>query len=168
MNIIGCTERYHCAKQLGFMNFVAKLLYMILQVFAHMTIADLQQKFNEYFPYLSLSFFSKPHDIYQASPVKYLITERETCLERLEDRPHNAALNIISDMTAGQLEQLFEQELGLHVQVLRKDGDSWTETTLTDSLSLREQNAQAIKTKNMFCAAQPANYHDARTEWYLG
>lgn len=141
---------------------------MILQVFAHMTIADLQQKFSECFPYLSLSFFSRPHGIYQYSPVKYLITERETPLDRLEDRPHNASLNIVADMTVSQLEQLFEKELGLHVQVLRKDGDSWTETTLTDNLSLSDQNTQAFRAKNMLCASLPTNYHDARTEWYLG
>jgi len=141
---------------------------MILQVFVHMTIAELQQKFSEYFPYLSLSFFSRPHDIYQSSPVKYLITERETLLERLEARPHHAALNILADMTAGQLEQLFEQELGLHIQVLRKDGDSWTETTLTDNLRLSDQNTAAAQAKNIFCPALSTNYHDARTEWYLG
>jgi len=134
-----------------------------------MTIASLKQAFNECFPYLSLSFFSKPHDIYQSSPVKYLITECNTLLELIEAQPHNADVEIFADMKVSELEQLFEREFGLHVQVFRKEGNVWEETTLTDSLSLREQNAKAAAAKDSNLHSVPlSEYHDARTEWFLG
>ncbi len=152
-----------------FPELCSKLLAMKIQVSAHMTIAALQQAFSECFPYLSLSFFTKPHDIYQSSPVKYLITERDIFLERIEAHPHNASIEISADMKVSELEQLFEQEFGLHVQVLRKEGNSWTETTLTDNLSLREQNEHGALAKDTdFHLAHIADYQDARTEWYLG
>lgn len=142
---------------------------MKIQITPRMTIADLQQTFNGLFPKLSLSFFTKPHGIYQFSPVKYLITEQNISLERLENNPHTAEVNIYAEMTTLELQELFEQEFGLHVQVLCKNGDDWTETTCTDDLSLREQNASATKTKDITLQGlQPQEYRDARTEWYLG
>lgn len=142
---------------------------MKIQVFENMTIAAVQQAFREYFPNLSLSFFSKPHDIYQASPVKYLITELDTPLKRLELLPHNAEVEILADMTVSALEDLFEQEFGLHVQVYRKDGNAWTETTLTDDLSLRVQNNNAAMEQDTGAhIACHKDYKDARTEWYMG
>ena len=147
----------------------SKLLAMKIQVSAHMTIAALQQVFSECFPYLSLSFFSKPHDIYHSSPVKYLITECDMLLERIEAHPHNATIEIYADMKVSELEQLFEGVFGLHVQVLRKAGHSWIETSISDDLSLREQNEIGAQTKD--CDSQMVSlndYQDARTEWYLG
>jgi hypothetical protein len=134
-----------------------------------MTIAALQQAFSACFPYLSISLYSKPHDIYQSCPVKYLITETNLVLERLEKHPHNAAVDIFADMTVGELETLFEQEFGLHVQVFRKDGNTWTETTFTDNLSLREQNETAAKsTDAVHSEMQELENQGARTEWFLG
>jgi len=142
---------------------------MKIQVDEHMTIVALQQAFSEYFPYLSLAFFSKPHDIYRSSPVKYLITEHNLPLEHIEANPHHAELDISADMKVGELEQLFEQELGLHVQVLRRDGHSWIETTLTDGLSLRRQNEIGSKALDDYSpTVKTTDYHNARTEWFLG
>ena len=142
---------------------------MKIYVSTRMSIAALQQAFSECFPYLSLSFFSKPHDIYQSSPVKYLITECTTSLERIEAQPHSADVEIFADMKVSELEQLFEQEFGLHVQVLRKEGNTWEETTLTDNLSLSEQNAMAAAALDSDLHSVPlSEYHDARTEWFLG
>ncbi|MDO8366945.1 MAG: hypothetical protein Q7T20_09125 [Saprospiraceae bacterium] len=142
---------------------------MKIHVSTHMTIAALQQIFSECFPCLALSFFSKPHDIYQSSPVKYLITECNTRLEHIEAQPRNADIEISPDMKVSELEQLLEREFGLHVQVLRKEGSSWAETTFTDNLTLREQNAKASTANDHdFHMALLSDYHDARTEWYLG
>lgn len=88
-------------------------------------------------------------------------------LERIERHPHNADIEIYADMSVADLEQLFEQEFGLHVQVLRKEGNFWVETAFTDNLSLQEQNAMSPELKGDKVVPN-ADYHDARTEWYLG
>jgi hypothetical protein len=140
---------------------------MKIQVNTSMTIAALKLAFSDCFPNLSLSFFTKPHDVFQSSPVKYLITECNMVLEGIEKHPHNADIEIYADMTVADLEQLFEQEFGLHVQVLRKEGNFWVETAFTDNLSLRAQNA--ILTESKARNEHPnTDYHDARTEWFLG
>jgi hypothetical protein len=134
-----------------------------------MTLAALQQAFRLCFPNLSLSFYTKPHDIYQSSPVKYLITESNTLLKHIEARPHDGDVEIFADMKVSELEQLFEQEFGLHVQVFRRMGNTWVETTFTDNLSLCEQNEKAEEITDSDKYPTPlSDYLDARTEWYLG
>jgi hypothetical protein len=132
-----------------------------------MTIAELQQAFSECFPNLALVFFSKPHEVFQSSPVKYLLTESNTPLGRFEKHPHNGAVEVYANMTVAELEQFFEQEFGLHVQVFRKSGNTWQETTLSDQLTLGAQNAYSIEEASI--QSQPAlGHHNARTEWFLG
>ncbi len=142
---------------------------MKIHISTHMTLAALQQAFRDCFPNLSLSFYTKPHDVYQSSPVKYLITECNTLLKYIEARPHDGDVEIFADMKVSELEQLFEQEFGLHVQVFRRLGNTWVETTFTDNLSLCEHNEKAAKATDFdYPPADLKDYRDARTEWYLG
>lgn len=47
-------------------------------------------------------------------------------------------------MTVSELEQHFADVYGLSVQVFRKSGEVWLETTTTDNWSLEKQNQEAI------------------------
>ena len=45
-------------------------------------------------------------------------------------------------MTVTDLEQNFSDVYGLSIQVFRKSGDVWLETTITDGWTLEKQNEQ--------------------------
>jgi hypothetical protein len=45
-------------------------------------------------------------------------------------------------MTVEELEKSFLVKFGLNVQVFRKSGKSWLETTITDKWTLEKQNTQ--------------------------
>ena len=45
-------------------------------------------------------------------------------------------------MTVGELENIFKDQFGANVQVSRKSGSLWLETTLTDKWTLLQQNEQ--------------------------
>lgn len=49
-------------------------------------------------------------------------------------------IHITDDMPVSKLEQLFLDQFGLSVQVFRKSGSSWLETTFTDDWTLKRQN----------------------------
>jgi hypothetical protein len=53
-----------------------------------------------------------------------------------------ATINIPSSITVHELEKLFQQDLGLYIQVFRKSGKVWLETTATDNWSLFKQNVE--------------------------
>lgn len=106
------------------------------------TIAQIQKEFNAAFPYIKLVFFSKPHKAYKGSPAKFLIEDRDVRLGHLETKKHDGELYLEPEMPTWQAERLFEEEFGLHVQVFRKSGTTWLETSVTDDLSLEQQNAE--------------------------
>jgi hypothetical protein len=53
-----------------------------------------------------------------------------------------AGLYLEQETPVWQLERLFEEEYGLHVQVFRKSGTVWLETTVSDDLTLEQQEAR--------------------------
>jgi hypothetical protein len=45
-------------------------------------------------------------------------------------------------MTVNELEQRFKSQFGLNIQVFRKHGKTWIETTVTDNWTLFKQNEE--------------------------
>jgi hypothetical protein len=62
---------------------------------------------------------------------------------------HEGQMNITPAMTVTELEQEFEKIYGLHIQVFRKSGQVWLETSVTDGWTLDMQNKQGESLSNM-------------------
>lgn len=134
---------------------------MKIEVSTTKTIGEIQHEFNEMFPALKLAFFTKPHQAYKGSPAKFLITDRSLRLDSLEKKPHSGVLHIEPEMPTWQLERLFEQEYGLHVQVFRKSGNTWLETSRSDDLTLEQQQAKGhASERHEFQFVDPMDYRE--------
>ena len=107
----------------------------------HRKIFAIQEEFNTTFPYLKLEFFSKSHKPGGASP-KTLIKNNSITLGECRTVHHKGDITIIPEMTVFDLEQNLSDVYGLGVQVFRKSGKTWLETTVTDNWTLAEQNKQ--------------------------
>lgn len=104
-------------------------------------IQSIQEEFNEAFPYLKLEFFSRPHKPGIGSAKKFVKHNSKT-LGECRTVHNNGKISITPSMTVSDLEQKFNEVYGLGVQVFRKSGKVWLETTVTDGWSLEEQNIQ--------------------------
>ena len=107
----------------------------------HRKILAIQEEFNAFFPYLKLEFFSKSPKSYGGSATKSI---KQNCKTLGECRTiHNKGkITIASNMTVTDLEKSFSNVYGLSVQILRKSGKAWLETTVTNGWTLEEQNRQ--------------------------
>ena len=111
---------------------------MLLQIASTRLIGDIQKEFNAMFPFLKLEFFRVDENnavpvIKRFLPGKYaILNARRTRQEGL--------LEIDENMTVSNLENQFSLLYGLGVQVHRKSGNVWLETTMTDSWTLQKQN----------------------------
>ncbi|MBN8703820.1 MAG: hypothetical protein J0M08_12200 [Bacteroidetes bacterium] len=104
-------------------------------------IGVIQKEFTSVFPFLKIEFFAKPHKSGEASAKKIMKSADLTIGECR--RVHNSgSVTINGKMTVNDLEQTFSNTFGLSVQVFRKSGRVWLETTVTDGWSLDEQNKQ--------------------------
>jgi hypothetical protein len=114
---------------------------MKIQINDHRKIHAIQEEFSLAFPWLKLEFFEKPHKIGGASPKKQLVSAARTVgdCRTIHD---SGSITISEEMTVAELEQSFADVYGLSVQVFRKSGRTWLETTITDGWTLEHQNEQ--------------------------
>ena len=104
-------------------------------------IAEIQKEFNDLFPYLKLEFYSKPHHSGVRSNLKFILSATKTISE-CRTIHEMEELIIRPSMTVNELEQGLGIHFGIGVQVFRKSGKVWLETTFTDGWTLEMQNSQ--------------------------
>jgi hypothetical protein len=61
-------------------------------------------------------------------------------VENITPSMHEGAIQLSDNMTVSNLEDTFSDRFGLQVQVFRKSGNLWLETTKTDAWTLKVQN----------------------------
>lgn len=104
-------------------------------------IFAIQEAFTNAFPYLKLEFFAKPHKTGGASAKKFIKHPSKT-LGECRTVHNTGTITITGNTTVGELEQRFSDVYGLGVQVFRRSGKIWLETTVTDSWTLERQNQE--------------------------
>jgi hypothetical protein len=109
-----------------------------------MKISTLQKKFNANFPYLKLEFFRHPHNMNGGNDKKDMVRS-ESGIGAVLSSIKDAEIDITGDLTVAAVEQIITDHFGLPVQVFRKSGRSWLETTLTDDWTLRKQNQEGLE-----------------------
>jgi hypothetical protein len=118
---------------------------MNIQIHPSQHIFDVQNAFSAIYPHLKLQFFSKAHGENKGSFSKFLIHDRNTLLETLNPALTEGSVSIAADNTTWVLEHTFETEFQLYVQVFRQSGSLWLETSISDQLTLAEQEAKGAK-----------------------
>ena len=118
---------------------------MIIYIGDDMTLGDINEKFQEFFPFLKLEFFPGPHHWHEASPENKKLDSIMRVGEVRKKHPHGP-LEIKSWFRTGDLEQSLREKFGLHAQVYRLHGPEWVQTVGTDKLTLGEQNEIGKKT----------------------
>ena len=133
---------------------------MKIHIHADKTLGAVQSDFSELFSGLKLVFFSKPHKIYKGSNAKFIIQKKEIPLKQISLDVRPGYLLLESSMTVWQVERKFEEDFGLHVQVFRKSGNIWLETSETDKLTLEAQQARSLDADTEEEIIDPMDYQE--------
>lgn len=103
-------------------------------------IKDIQKQFTEFFPYLKIDLFEFPHANKKMSPRKERI-DQNMRINQFVKWDGDKVIEINEKMTVSQFETIMAQA-GLFVQVSRKSGRIWIETSHTDDWTLEQQNEE--------------------------
>lgn len=114
---------------------------MKIEINSNTTIMDIKKQFHSYFEYLKIEFFSKKHG-YQESSAKKNIYEAQTPLKSISTKIKDAKIEFDEDTTVKDFEKKFYEDFDLNVQVFRKSGQVYIETSLTDDWTLNQQNSE--------------------------
>jgi hypothetical protein len=121
----------------------------VMQILVHKdrSISEIREEFNLAFPYLSLEFFTKTHTAGQSG----LITQKNQGRKLCELTGIETEKNIIITpaTTVEKLEKQFSFIYKLQIHVMRKSGNAWLQTLLTNHWSLEQQNQEGENLNNL-------------------
>lgn len=112
---------------------------MQIQIDSETKIAHAQNKFNDVYPYLKIDFFNKPHDEKELSDVSDMISSNEL-FSSIKTFLRPKTVDIGEERTVAQVEKDFHDQFGVAMQVSRRSGDIWLQTSTTDDRTLKAQN----------------------------
>ncbi len=104
-------------------------------------LSEIQEMFNRKFPHLTVEFFEVPHEEGEGTALskKY---DNNLMLRDIRKEGQIGEVSIHGNLKTATLESIFREEFGIHVQVLRKSGNVWLQTTATDHRTLAEQEEE--------------------------
>jgi len=125
------------------------------------TLELVQRSFSAEFPFLKLEFFNRPHDKGRPTEKQYMLNSKRT-IDSCSPKLSEATVMIPTAMTVQELEGVFQERLGLNIQVFRKSGRVWLETTATDDWSLFKQNeeGQELSADDNVASEDLPDYHE--------
>ena len=132
----------NCDEKLRVM--VNKNFLMNLHIAPNRLISDLQKDFNNAFPFLKIEFFQN-RNLQPAFTFQQIVPHNKRIAEG-HAAIADGDIEISSTMTVKDLEKIFKDQFSLAVQVFRRSGNLWLETTMTDgwTLGLQNQHGQEI------------------------
>lgn len=101
-------------------------------------LKEIKDAFTSHFPHLKIEFFSEKHKEGEASSNKMKIDDT-SLLKDIRTKHTEGALSIDGHQKTSTFETNFFNHFGVTVQVLRKSGNLWLQTTTTDDWSLAHQ-----------------------------
>src|SRR5215510_14399114 len=99
-----------------------QIRYMMLDISQNRTINDVQQDFNNLYPFLKLDFY-RVQKLDEALTVRKHL-DNSTSL-KVAGMKSQGMLAVNERMTVGEFEKIFLRDFGLVVQVSRKSGMLW-------------------------------------------
>jgi hypothetical protein len=103
-------------------------------------IAEVKDAFHKKFPFLKLEFFYPLADERKRYHANNVIKDAHTNLGDIAGMNKPGYVRIHEFRTVADVEHCFGECFGLYVQIFRRSGGSWLETTDTDKRTLAEQN----------------------------
>jgi len=105
------------------------------------SIEALKNEFNKIYPYLKIEFFKQPHVTGKGSS-KNIMIGSGTQLGEIQKVKKRGSIVMNGKDSVSDFEQAFEKKYGLYIQVFRKSGNVWIETSATDNWTLIDQNEE--------------------------
>lgn len=101
-------------------------------------IHELRSDFNEAFPFLNLEFLCTKRVLPKKSREE--LHPHQKKIGDCQNNVTDGVLEIDSQMRVCDLEKKLEDQYNLPVQVFRRSGNVWIQTTITDNWTLQQQN----------------------------
>ncbi|HHM21707.1 MAG TPA: hypothetical protein ENJ20_06755 [Bacteroidetes bacterium] len=110
---------------------------------------ELKKEFREKFPYLKLEFYKGRHEDGKPSPATNQLDDSKKIGE-VRTIHKEGELQVRGNMKVSTFENRFREQYGLNVQVFRRSGNIWLQTTTTDHWTLARQNGKGERSEKAY------------------
>jgi hypothetical protein len=131
-----------------FASYYLKINTMELIIHDSYTLKEIQEEFSKHFPYLKLEFFEFAPGEKKIFSKENLITATDKTIGETRHLHIPGHLSINGHQKVVTLEDHFRDNFGMDIQVFRKSGNTWLQTTNTDHWTLSEQNRKGKEMEN--------------------
>ena len=104
----------------------------MLSIYTTDKVVDVKSRFNKVYPLLKLEFYSDGHMIFGGNARKDQIPDM-TLLRTINPNIKDSEIAIYETKSVHDVERDFKTICGLNVQIFRKSGEQWLQTTSTDN-----------------------------------
>ncbi|MGH2553409.1 MAG: hypothetical protein ACRDEB_06805 [Chitinophagaceae bacterium] len=117
---------------------------MHLNISSNRLISEVQKEFNEAYPFLKIEFF-KPRSFARSDFMTHQIIPSHLKIGDGQLAITDGRIEIAENIKVSELEKNFKDMFNMAVQVFRKSGNLWLETTMTDDWTLEQQNNHGME-----------------------
>lgn len=103
------------------------------------TIGEIEKAFTDFYPYLEIHFYKRPHFSYERSPEKERIAS-QIPVAAIKKTHTDGILEILPDSKVILVEKELFDRFGLTAQILRKEKEMMIQTTGEDDFTIKELN----------------------------
>ena len=104
------------------------------------SVKEIQEYFSRLFPFLRINFFKNGKTGSLWSGHQVILFSPESLLKSIHPNLTDGELIVRESMSVLELENEFNKKFDLSVQILRRSGNLWLDTSRTNSWTLKEQN----------------------------
>lgn len=129
---------------------------MIINLRKGTTVKQVKKQFHERFPYLKLEFFV--HTAGEHNDVVETFADDSMKLGELQPLMRETSIAITDFLKVCEFECMLKQKCLLDVQVFRRSGSLWLDTTMTDGWTLSKQNEHGEEITETFYSSAITEY----------
>jgi hypothetical protein len=134
---------------------------MLIEVKPDMMLKDLKKQFHNYYPQLKIEFFNQSSTEHGHNSKEQLL-DNDTILHTITG-VGDGTINFTGNTSVRQFETLFAETFQLNVQVFRKSGNVYLETSNTDDWTLDQEHKEALS--SMVRGESAATDFTDRDQW---
>ena len=113
---------------------------MSINVKKESLVKEIQQQFSILYPFLKIEFLKK--SLTERRTVKGMYAMPHEMFQTICSVNSSGTIPVDENLTVAEMEMGFKKQFGVNMQVYRKSGNVWIETTLTDKWTLKKQNQE--------------------------
>jgi len=102
-------------------------------------LKDIQKTFSDYYPFLLMKFYKKPHNKYEESR-KVDELDIEQSVGDILKKQIAIKIEMVPTERVSNLENEFQHKIGIPIQILKLENGIWRQTSGLDNLTLKDLN----------------------------